>query len=167
MGAGPGELYGASPVRALTPFIRSLLHGLITAKAPTPNTTILAIGIPTYEFGGHPNFQPRACGKRNVDSYLPFTGKETDWGRQCDLLRFLFCKVTKLEFKPKFRVLSYAEWSGIIQGRKIQNLFFSPEKIKIRDVCKMKGKEQISTGGRRDNRSIYIFTGQMHKKSSH
>jgi len=46
-GAEPGELYRASPVKALTPFIRALLHGLITAKAPTPNTTILAIRIPT------------------------------------------------------------------------------------------------------------------------
>lgn len=56
MGAGPRELYGAFPVRALTPFIRALFYDLITTKAPTPNTIVQAIRIPTYEFGGIQTF---------------------------------------------------------------------------------------------------------------
>ena len=67
-------------MRALTPFIRALFQELITAKAPNLNTTILVIRILTYGFGEDPNIQPIASGKQSMDSYLPFTGKETETG---------------------------------------------------------------------------------------
>lgn len=35
------------------------------------------------------------------------------------------------------------------------------EKIKTRDKFKMKDKERLSKGGKRDKRGIYIFTGQL------
>lgn len=52
-------------------------------------------------FGGDVNLVYR----KSLDSCLPFIVKESeDGGYNVTSLRFLFCNVTKSEFKSKFRV---------------------------------------------------------------
>lgn len=45
----------ASSRKALIPFVRAPPHNLRPPKGPSPNTTILGLGVSTWEFGGNTN----------------------------------------------------------------------------------------------------------------